>query len=166
MVTGRTVGRFFKFQIDDTGGVLRDIPVMTIGEVGLEHPEIDVSALQDAVIGFLLGIPGFGVDFTGPFDNSVAQAASASGAAPALSGSHTVLEGLNGVMSTPLAFGMYIGIRNNWATGDPVFGVTGTAANGGIISNYKVNMEAGTYSAKLAILSGSIAPAWGTAAIT
>ncbi len=165
MATGRTVGKYFKFQIDDTGGVLRDIPVMTIGEVGMEFPEIDLTALQDAVQGFLTGIPGFGVDFTGPLDNSVVQAASASGAAPALSGSHTVLQGLNGVL-TPLAFGMYVGIRNHWATGDPVFGTTGTAANGAIISNYKVNGETGTYTAKLAMYAGTIAPAWGTAAIT
>ncbi len=165
MATGRTVGKYFKFQIDDTGGVLRDIPVMTIGEVGLEFPEVDLTALQDAVQGFLQGIPGFGVDFTGPFDNSVAQAASASGAAPALSGPHTVLPNLAGVVN-PLAFGMYIGIRDHWATGDPVFGCTGTAANGGIISNYKANFEAGTYSARLTMFAGSIAPAWGTAAIT
>lgn len=163
MATGRTTPRFTKFQIEDSGGTLRDIPVTTIGAVGLTYEEIDLTAMQELVKNFLSGQATFSLTLTGPFDNSAAVTASASGesAAAKLSGSHTVLEPLNGGL-TPRAFGVYFGIRADWATGDPVFG----ADNSVIVTDYTVTPETGMYSCKIAHVSNGTAPDWGTSAIT
>jgi len=163
MATGRTSPRFAKFQIEDSAGTLRDVPVTTLGNVGITYEEIDVTALQELVKGYLSGQGDFGLDITGPFDNTAAAAASASGEAASahLSGSHTVLEPLDGAM-TPRAFGVYFGVQADWSTGDPVFG----ADNSCIITNYTVDPAAGTYTCRLVHVSGGTAPDWGTTAIT
>lgn len=163
--TGRTVAKFFKFQVDDSAGTLRDIPVNSVNGVGLTYEEVDVTAFQDAVKGALAGQPDFTLTISGPFDTTAAQAASASGAAAALSGSHTVLSGLVGG-ATPLAFGCYFGIRHYWETGEPAFGITGTTANGMTCFEYTVDPGNATYSAKFRMYPGSAAPAWGTSAYT
>jgi hypothetical protein len=151
---------FTKFQIEDSGGTLRDIPIQSYGNIGITYDEVDVSSLQEAVKGMLAGQGNINITITGPFDNTAAGAASGSGAAPTLSGSHTVLEPLNGLL-TPRAFGIYIGIQTYWTTGDPVFG----ADNSVIVTDYTVDPAAGTYSAKIAFVGGGTAPDWGTTAI-
>lgn len=163
MATGRTSPRFSKFQIEDSGGTLRDIPISTFGGVGLTYDEVDLSAIQEVVKNFLTGQANFSLTITGPFDNRAATAASTSGQAAAsyLSGSHTVLSALNGGM-TPRAFGVYFGVQADWSTGDPVFGADNSVG----VSDYTVDPAAGTYSAKLYHISGGTAPAWGTSAIT
>lgn len=163
MATGRTVARFSKFQIEDSSGVLRDIPITSFGSVGLTYDEIDLSAVQEMLKNFLTGQATFSLDISGPFDNKAAGTASVSGesASTHLSGSHTVLEPLNGGM-TPRAFGVYFGIQADWTSGDPVFGADNSVG----ISNYTVDPVAGTYSAKLYHVSGGTAPDWGTSAIT
>jgi len=164
--TGRTVGKFCKFQIADSGATIRDIPVTSINGVGLTYDEVDVSAIQDAVRGFLNGQADFSLEISGPFDTSAAQAASGSGAAAALSGSHTVLYDLPNDL-TPLAFGIYFGVRQYWTTGEPVFGVSDdTSGNGILCMNYNVNPVDMTYTASFRLYPGSTAPGWGTAAIT
>lgn len=165
MATGRTVAKWFKFQTDDSAGTVRDIPVSSINGVGLTYDEIDVTAFQDAVKGALAGQPDFVLTVTGPFDNSAAQAASGSGAAAALSGSHTVLSGING-LSVPLTLGCYFGIRGYWATGDPAFGWTSSATSGALLFQYTVDPGTMIYTAKYRAYPGSAAPAWGTAAFT
>ena len=164
---GRTVGKYFKFQIKDSAGTLRDIPVETIGGVGITYPEVDLTALQDALKGFLTGQGTVAVTIGGPFDTSAAQAASGTGAAAALSGSHTVLSGVNGLL-VPLSMGIYIGMREYWtqANSDPVFGIISSASNGVIVTEYQVDIAAGKYTAKIAMYPGSAAPTWGTTAIT
>lgn len=163
MATGRTSPIFMKVQIEDSGGVLRDIPVLTVGDIGITYDEVDVSALQDRVKTVMDGLGSGGVTLTGPFDNTAAATASASGEASGshLSGSHTVLEPLNG-LGTPRAFGIYIGIQGDWASGDPVFG----GADSVIVTGYTVDPAAGKYTAKLGIAGGGTIPAWGTSAIT
>lgn len=165
MATGRTVSRYFKFQIDDSAGTVRDIPVNSINGVGLEYEEVDLTAFQDAIKGVLNGLPDATIDISGPFDTTAAQAASGTGAAPALSGSHIILKDIVGV-NTPLTMGIYFGIRANWATGDPAFGITSTAANGVLCTKYTVNPDDGTYSASFKPAAGSAILAWGTAAYT
>jgi len=59
MATGRTSPRFSKFQIEDSGGTLRDIPISTFGGVGLTYDEVDVSAIQEVVKNFLTGQANF-----------------------------------------------------------------------------------------------------------
>lgn len=160
MATGRFSPKYSKFQIEDTGGTLRDIPVSSWGAIGLTYDELDVSSFQELVKSFLSGQATFSLQITGPFDNSAAAAASASGNVAALSGSHTVLQPLNGGL-TPRAFGCYFGVLTYWTTGDPVFG----ADNSVIVTDYQVQPDAGTYTCKLAHVSGGTAPAWGTSAI-
>lgn len=162
--TGRTVGKWIKFQIDDSGGVVRDIPVSSIGGVGIGHDEVDLTALQDALKGMLPGHGAVAVDITGPFDNSAVATASVSTEAPALSGSHTVLEPVNG-LAVPLTLGIYYGIRHYWETGEPAFGVTSTATSGILVFDYKVNDD-GTYSAAIRPYPGTTGLDWGTAAYT
>ena len=165
MATGRTPSKFFKFQIEDSTGALRDVPVMTINGVGITYEEQNMTALQDALTSVLIGQGAVNISISGPFDNTAAQAASASGAAAALSGSHTVLEPLNGGQ-TPRAFGIYIGIRTYWTTGDPCFGVNGATSTAGVtVSDYVVDINNMTYSAKLALYPGSVAD-WGTTDFT
>lgn len=163
MATGRTSPRFCKVQIEDSGGVIRDIPVKTISGVGLTYDEIDVSAMQELVKGFLAGQASFSITITGPFDNRAAVTASASGesAAAKLSGSLTVLQPLNGGL-TPRAFGVYFGVQADWTTGDPVFG----ADNSVIVTGFTMDPASGEYSAKISHVSGGTAPSWGTTAIT
>ena len=163
--TGRTQGKYVKFQLEDSGGTFRDLPVNMINGVGLDYPEVDVSAIQDAVKGFLPGQPDASLEISGPFDSAAAQAASGSGSAAALSGSHTVLNDLPGGV-TPLGFAVYIGIRHDWETGEPVWGLASSAANGILCINFKVNPIDGTYTASFRFFPGSAAPAWGTAAIS
>ena len=162
--TGRTVGKWFKFQMEDSAGTLRDIPVTSINGIGIAYDQTDLTALQDALKGFKPGHGTSELNISGPFDNTAAQAASGSGARPALSGSHTVLNGVNGV-NTPLAFACYFGIQHDWETGEPVYGLASSAANGVLVTNYTVNAADMTYSATLVMYPGSAAPAWGTAAI-
>ncbi len=162
MSTGRTVGKFCKFQIEDTGGAMRDIPVNSFGSVGLTYSEVDVSSLQEAIISVLSGQGSFKTTISGPFDNRAAATASGTGARPALSGSHTVLSALAGG-TTVKSFGIYIGIQGDWATGDPVFG----AVDSIIVTSYTVDPAAGTYTAGIATAGNRVNdPAWGTAAIT
>ena len=163
--TGRTVSRWFKFQIDDSAGTLRDIPVNSINGIALPYDEVDLTAFQDALKGSLAGQPDFTLTIGGPWDTTAAQAASASGAAAALSGSHTVLYNLAGG-GTPLSFGAYFGVRHFWETGEPVFGLTSSPANGITCFEYNVDPGGVTYTSKFRCYPGSAIPAWGTAAIT
>lgn len=162
--TGRTVNKHFKFQIDDVNGTLRDVPVSSIGGIGLAYDETDLTAFQDAIKGVLLGHPDFSTTISGPWSTDAAVTASGSGAAAALSGSHTVLEPLNGG-NTPLAFGFYFGVQHAWETGEYCFGITGTAANGCLISSFTLNDD-GTYTATIKMAAGSAAPDWDTNAFT
>jgi hypothetical protein len=59
-----------------------------------------------------------------------------------------------------------VGMRQAWESGEPQFGITSSAANGVVVSDYQVDVAEGTYTAKLRMYSGSAAPAWGTAAET
>ena len=163
---GRTVGKYVKFQIHDTGAAFRDIPVTSINGVGLAYPEVDVSAIQDAVKGALNGQPDFTLSITGPFDTTAAVTASGSGAVAALSGSHTVLKNLPNDLD-PLSFAIYVGIRHAWTSGEPSFGVSTTSSGTGGISGllcmgYNVDPIAATYEATFRLAPGSIAPIWHT----
>lgn len=162
---GRTVSKFFKFQLEDIAGTMRDLPVNTIAGVGIAYEMQDLTALQDALKGWLAGHGDMPLSIGGHYDTSAAVAASGSGARPALSGSHTILAPLNGLY-VPLMFGVYIGISHDWETGEQVFGISSPAAKDGVtVLDYQVDLAAMTYSAQLRLAPGSKAPAWGTAAI-
>ena len=157
--TGRTTSKWVNFNVDDSAGTLRTIPVDSINGVGLTFDEVELTAFQDAIKGVLPAHPDCTITITGPFDTSAAAAAGT------LSGSHTVLSGINGGV-TPLALDVQVGIRHAWESGEPTFGITGTAANGFLCTDYQVDVNAGKYSAKFRVYPGSAAPDWATAAHT
>jgi len=164
--TGRTVGKYARIMVHDSSAAFREIPVTAINGVGLTYPEIDVSAIQDAVKGMLNGQPDYTLELSGPWDTSTATTATVTSlTAASLSGSHTVLNDLPNHL-TPLGFAIYLGIRQHWSTGEPVFGISATSANGILCMNYNVDPVASTYTATFRMYPGSAAPAWGVAVLT
>lgn len=163
--TGRTVSKWVRFVVKDSGGTLREVPINSLSVVGLAYDEQDLTAWQDAIKGALPNMPDAPIEIGGPLDSSAATTVAASGATPTLSGSHTVLAGING-LSTPLSLGVYFGVRHNWETGEPTFGITSSATAGYICTSYTVNPADMTYKATFKLYPGSTAPAWGTAVVT
>lgn len=156
--TGRTVSRWMDFRVDDSAGTLRSIPVNSVNGVGLEYAEVDLTAFQDAVRGALPDTPDCTIEISGPYDTTAAQTVGT------LSGSHTVLNSING-LSTPLSLDVRLGVRHAWDA-EPCFGLTASGATGFLCFSYKVDPSTMTYTAKFKCSPGSAAPAWGTVAIT
>lgn len=164
-MSSRTVNKFFKFALEDAGHVMRDLPVNTIQGVAITQEWVDVGALQEAFKTWLAGRGDMPLNIGGPMDTGPAVAASASGEEAKLSGSHTVLVPVSGLY-TPLVFGVYIGMRRYWTTGDPVFGIASAGVDDGVtVANYAVDPQAMTYSAELRLFPGTKKPEWGTAAV-
>lgn len=161
--TGRTVNRWANFIIEDSGNAMREIPINTLSVCGITYEEQELTAFQDAVKGALPGMPDAPIEIGGPWDSTAVQTASASAVVPALSGSHTVLNGING-LSTPLALDVQFGVRHTWETGEPQFGITATTTVGYLCVNYTVDTSTMLYVAKFVLYPGSTIPAWGTAA--
>jgi hypothetical protein len=162
---GRTVSKWIRFGLSDNAGAAREIPVDSISPVGFTYDEVELTAWQDAVKGYLSNHPDCPIDITGPFDTSAAAAFAASTAAPTLSGSHTILSALaHPTTGTTLPRGLWIafGIRHYWtAAEDPAFGVASpTATAGYVLTKYTVEGE--KYSASFKPYPGTI-PAFGTA---
>lgn len=156
---GRTASKWVKFYLGDNAGTIREIPVDTIGSFSLAYSEVDLTAFQDAVKGFLTEVPDFTLEVGGPFDTTTPIAASASAAAPALSGSHAVLAPLVGLL-TPLSWAVCFGMRQYYFTGEPAFGQTKTTTSGIILVDYSVDPAGVKYSAKFRLFPGSVAPTW------
>lgn len=157
--TGRTTSNWVSFNVHDSSGTLRTIPVDSINGVGLTYPELDLTAFQDKVRGVLPETPDCTITITGPFDTTPAQAVGT------LSGSHTVLSAINGGV-TPLTLDVQVGIRHAWESGEPQFGLTASPSTGFLCFDYNYDPSAGKYSAKFRCYPGSDAPAWGTTAET
>ncbi|KKK50109.1 hypothetical protein LCGC14_3128330 [marine sediment metagenome] len=166
MATGRTVDRWLRFAIDDSSGTPREIPINTISPVGLVYDETELTAFQDVVKGYLAMHPDAPLDVTGPWGNLTAAALAASGAAPVLSGAHTILNAISApTFTTPLGLAVMYGIRGYWTSGDPVFGVVAPSATSGYVcTKYQVEGD-GIYSARFVPFAGTT-PAWGTAILT
>src|SRR4051812_23443430 len=114
--TGRTHPRWIDFRVKDSGGTLRSIPVSSINGIGLNYEEMDVTAFQDAIKSSVLGQPEAPIEVSGPFDTSAVAAAGT------LSGSHTVLNAIDGA-TTPLTLDVQVGIGHAWTAGEPQFGI-------------------------------------------
>ena len=145
--TGRSIGRYLTFKIGDTGNVLRTIALNSVGGLGLTYPAKEVSAWSDAVKGVLLETPDFSVEIGGPFDTTA----------------HGYLSALNGG-NMPRTFDFQFGIQTAWDAGEPQFGVSQSAVNGGLLTDYQVDIGNGTWKAKLYMFAGSVAPEWNTIA--
>jgi hypothetical protein len=162
--TGRTTNRWVRMAIADSGDTLREIPIDSINDIGLNSESKDQTALQDAVKNSLSGHPSAPIKITGPVDTSVVAALAASGLTPTLSGSHTVLAGICGDNKPHTCFIMF-GIRHLWETGEPVFGLQrDSSKNSGYhCLSYTINGD--KYTANLEPM-GPVAPSWGTAQLT
>lgn len=157
--TGRTTKKWTSFNVDDSGGTVRTIPVDTINGLGLTYDEVELTAFIDAIKGVLPAHPDCVITIAGPFDTTAAAAKGT------LSGSHTVLSAIVGGV-TPLTISAEVGIRHAWESGEPAFGITSSAANGFLCTEYIPDVNTGKYTAKFRVFPGSIAPAWGTSAYT
>lgn len=161
-MAGRTVSRWVRFAIGDTSNVLREVPIWSVTVVGIKYDMIDLTAFQDAVKGALPGFPDAPIEITGPFDSTAAAAFAASAAAPTLSGSHTVLQPLNGG-SVPRTCAVLFGDRALWATGAPVFGANQSATSGYLVFEYTVvPKDPMSYKAVFKLFPGSTIAAWTT----
>jgi hypothetical protein len=158
-LTGRTTFKWTTLYIGDTSNVLRAIPIDSLSALGVKYDEQEVTAWQDAVKGRLPTMPDAPIEFGGPWDTSVAASA------PSLSGSHTVLNPLNGG-TTPRTIDIRIGIRAAPEADSPQFGISQTATSGYVITYYDVDMKNGTYKARAVLVPGSALPAFGTTAET
>ena len=155
--TGRTTQKWTTFNIDDSAGTIRTIPVDSINGVGLTYDEVELTAFMDALKGVLPAHADCTITIGGPFDTTAAATAGS------LSGSHTILSAINGAQ-TPLTLDVQVGIRAAWESGAPQFGITSSATSGFLCFDYQVDVNAGKYTAKFRMYPGSSAPAWGTAA--
>ncbi len=144
---GRTIFKYITVHLDDSIGTLRQLVVNSVGGIGLDYPEVDLTAWNDAVQGVLLGIPSFSTTIGGPFDTTT----------------HGYLSGVNG-LNVPLSFDVRCGIRQTYTAGEPQFGITSSATDGVLVKNYTVKPESGTWEATIVMAAGSAAPAWGVAA--
>jgi hypothetical protein len=149
--TGRTVSRWVAFLFSD-GTNMRELPVDGINGVGLDYPEVDLTAFMDAVRGVLLDTPTCEIDITGPFDSTANSA-------------HAVLSADAGG-STPRSLDVQFGVRHDWESGEPQFGITASSTSGFLVKSYTVDPSTAKYSAEFRLFPGSSAPAWGTAAET
>ena len=68
MATGRTPTKWIRFLVDDSAGTPREIPIISVGPVGLVYDENELTAYQDAVKGYLTEHPDAIIEVTGPFD--------------------------------------------------------------------------------------------------
>ncbi|MBW2570279.1 MAG: hypothetical protein JRE47_13180 [Deltaproteobacteria bacterium] len=149
--TGRTNKKWTTFNIDDSGGTLRQIKVSSINGVGLTYDAADVTAFSDAIKNALPGHANCIINISGPIDTT------------ADTGNHVVLSGVNGGV-TPLSLDVKIGIRQSWDA-EPQFGMTSSATSGFLVRDYIVNPDDSTFSAVCYVM-GPTAPAWGVAAET
>lgn len=149
--------KYIDFRINDSGGTLRSIPVNSLGGVGLTYTEVDHTAFQDAIMNVLIGHPDFSLEIGGPFRTDAAAAAGT------LSGSHTILNPING-LTTPLSFDVGFGEDNAYTTGDVQFGLTQDGTNGVVVLGYTVDTSSMLYTATIRCIGGGLAPAWGTTA--
>jgi hypothetical protein len=160
-MAGRTVSKWIRFVIGDSAATIREVPIDSINGIGLDFPEKDVTAFQDAIRGYLPEQPNFNLTITGPMDTTAAVAAAASGAAPTLSGSQIVIPPLlaSAAQLVPVSFGILIGILRYYTTGDPAFTLTKTATSGLTCTSYMVDSDL-KYTAKFVLYPGSALPTW------
>lgn len=149
--TGRTIPDFTELYLSN-GASMVGMKIDSLGDLGMDYEEIDMSAWVDACKGVLIGKPDFSLEFGGPIDNT------------ATTGPSTILRAAAGV-NTARSFDVQIGIRHAWESGEPQFGLSAVVASnsGVIITSYKESE--GRYSARMRLVAGSaVMPAWGTAA--
>jgi hypothetical protein len=161
MTVGRTTTKWIRFGTNVADNSAREIPIDSLSPVGFSYDEVDVTAWQDAVKGYLRNHPDCPIDITGPFDTSALVGLAASATAPTLSGSHTVLAVISApTFNHPVGLWIAFGTQGYWTTAvDVTFGIiAATPTSGYICTKYVVEGE--KYSASFKPYPGTI-PLWG-----
>lgn len=142
MATGKTNTKYVVFIF---GGQTLDCSVTGADGIGITYAEDDVTGLCNAIMEAVQGQGTVAVNLSGTFSNT------------ATTGSHTVIEPLNGD-TTGSTLTVQIGVRAAPTTGDQEFNVTSMGVFG-----YTVSLGSGapTWSASLRPLPGATA-AWDT----
>lgn len=145
--TGRGHLKNTQFWLDNSAGTLTNLSAYAnnVGAVGLDYEVVDVTAFSNAIKNFLTGYPTAPIQVTFPMDTVII----------------THLSALN--VHTPLSLGIYYGIRHDWESGEPTFGISSSATSGYLHNGFTVS--GGIITAKFNVF-GPTAPAWGTAAVT
>ena len=145
--TGRIHAKNIQLWLDNSSGTLTNLSAHTIsvGAVGLDYEMMDVTGFSNAVKNFLTGYPSAPLSITFANDTVVI----------------THLSALN--VNTPLSLGIYYGVRHDWESGEPTFGISSSSTSGYVFGGFTVSE--GKITAKFDVF-GPTAPAWGTAAIT
>jgi hypothetical protein len=100
MATGKTHSKFSTVDIDDYANVIRDISAsITDISIPRTYDSVDVRGYSDGVINFQLGQPNTPLTMQGVYDTT------------ALTGAHTVLSRLVGVIEDSVLITIQIGIR-------------------------------------------------------
>ncbi len=164
-MAGRTVTRWVRFVMDDISATPREIPINSLSPVGFVYEEVESSAWQDSLIGYLRGHPTATIEIGGPWSEKTAVGLAASTAKPTLTGSNTLLHPLiSTTFTAPLGLAVMLGENGYWATGDPVFGVVSpSTVSGYVLTSYIVDGD--SYTARFQPWPGTT-PAWGTAALS
>lgn len=147
--TGRTVSKWVAFKLGN-GTSMNSLVINSINGVGLDYDEVDLTAFSDAIKGVLPGHPGLTIEIGGPLDTTAG-------------GTHSILSGDAGGV-TPRSFDVQIGIRHAWEDGEPQFGISASSTSGILVTSYMVDPSGVSYTARLSMMAGSLAPAWGTTA--
>jgi hypothetical protein len=154
--TGRTNIKWIQVFLSNSSGILTEITsyVRSVGTLGLTYDTSDVTAYSDFVKNFTVGQPGAPIQISGPFDTTLY--------AMLIAYSTT---GRTTISGWGLSFDVRIGIQHAWTTGEPVFGITGSANSGYQITSFAVDTSAMTWSATLEVV-GPTAPQWLTVSHT
>ena len=143
MATGKSHYKYVTFDIDDYANVIRDISAsITDVSIPRTYDTQDVSGYSDGVINFQLGQPNTPLTVQGVFDTT------------ALTGAHTVLSKLVGVIETSTTITIQHGIRAAPAGGEPEY--EGLFYCRSLVYDGSLNFTAEFVPAT------STAPAWGT----
>ena len=154
--TGRTNVKWIQVFLSNSSGILTEITayVKTIGTVGLTFDTTDVTAYSDLVKNFTVGQPGAPITISGPFDTTLY----------ALMIAYSVA-GRTTISGWGLSFDVRIGILHTWVSGEPVFGITGSANSGYQLTGFTVDTSNMTWTAQLDVV-GPVAPQFTTLAHT
>ncbi len=143
----KTHAKFIQVFLDNAAGALTDITayVNKISSIGLKYDEQDMTAWSDGSKNIVIGQPEAPLEIGGPYNDVF----------------HAIAIVLNG-RPTPLSLDIRIGKNAAPQAGDPQFGITSTATDGYVMTNYQIDPSSMTWTANLNVM-GSTAPAWGTA---
>lgn len=153
--SGRTNAKFITVMLDNAAGTLTDISayVSSVGTVGLVYDTTDATAFSDGTKNVTIGQAGAPLQFSGPVDTTIITQLTGYAAHGGLTA--------GGGLSLDIRFG----IRQAWVSGEPQFGITGSASIGYVLKSFTIDSGGMLWTATFDVM-GATAPAWGTTAET